>query len=181
LVKPFATYDLPNEAATARCAQALATLLRSGDVLLLQGDLGSGKTSFARALLRHLAGEAIEVPSPTFTLVQVYEIKFPAPRGGGEGLTIWHFDLYRLSRPEEIYELGWEEATGEGIALVEWPERLGHLVPPDALTIRFGFAGNGRSLALCGNEVWQRRIVSVMESRPDDLMRPGAGPASSPH
>lgn len=101
---------------TAALAVRFSTLLKSGDVVLLKGDLGAGKSTFARALIQGLCGENTEVPSPTFTLVQTYETKaFP----------IWHFDLYRLKDPAEIYELGIEEAMHHGVSLIEWPERLG--------------------------------------------------------
>lgn len=117
-----------NEEDTARCAATLAARLMPGDVLLLSGDLGAGKTAFARALIRTLKeDQALEVPSPTFTLVQTYDTK-TAP--------VWHFDLYRLKDPEEIYELGWEEAlAGDAIVLVEWPQRLGTLAPREYLGI----------------------------------------------
>ena len=120
--------DLPDEAATALLAGRLAGLARAGDVIALKGGLGAGKTSLARAFLRARAGDpALEVPSPTFTLVQPYDL----PDG-----TVWHFDLYRLARPEEAWELGIEEAFGQVIALIEWPENLGALLPSEHLEIR---------------------------------------------
>jgi tRNA threonylcarbamoyladenosine biosynthesis protein TsaE len=123
--------DLDEQAVQSR-AVSLAAALRPGDVLFLQGDLGAGKTVFARALIRALAGDAqLNVPSPTFTLVQTYD----TPHG-----PLSHFDLYRLKDPEEIYEIGWEEALSGGIMVVEWPERLGThaaggLAPADRLEI----------------------------------------------
>jgi tRNA threonylcarbamoyladenosine biosynthesis protein TsaE len=118
-----------SEEATARLAADIAPLLHPGQVILLRGPLGGGKTVFARALIRALTGEKdLEVPSPTFTLVQTYDTP-NAP--------IWHFDLYRLKSPEEIYELGWEDAFS-GITLVEWPERIdSRLLPPGGLDILF--------------------------------------------
>src|SRR5215471_4671383 len=123
--------DLPDEAATAAFAARIATLAERGDVIALAGDLGAGKTSFARAFIRARGSEE-EVPSPTFTLVQVYEL---APAA------IWHFDFYRVTRPEEAWELGIEDAFSQGISLIEWPERLGPLLPPHRLEITLLFGG----------------------------------------
>jgi tRNA threonylcarbamoyladenosine biosynthesis protein TsaE len=112
----------------------LAALLRPGDAVLLEGPLGAGKTVLARSVIRALAGQGEAVPSPTFTLVQTYEVP---------GAVLWHFDLYRLDDPEEIWELGWEEALAGGIALVEWPQRLGRYRPASALAIRIEPAPGG--------------------------------------
>jgi len=117
---------LADLAATERLAARLARHAEPGDVIALEGPLGAGKTSFARGFIRALTGAA-EVPSPTFTLVQSYD----AGR-----FTIWHFDLYRIARPEEADELGLDEALSEGVALIEWPERLGPAVPGDRLVVR---------------------------------------------
>ncbi len=125
---PAATrlFDLADLAATARLAAAVASLARPGDAILLDGPLGAGKTAFARAFLRAATGQpALEVPSPTFTLVQSY----PTRLG-----TVHHFDLWRLEGPAALAELGWDEARDD-IVLVEWPDRLGALWPPDALTV----------------------------------------------
>jgi tRNA threonylcarbamoyl adenosine modification protein YjeE len=120
-------FESGSEDETARFAASLVPQLRQGDTLLLHGNLGTGKTVFARALIRALAGnDLMEVPSPTFTLVQTYD----TPLGA-----LWHFDLYRLEDSEEIYELGWEEALAGGLILVEWPERLGTHIPPSRLDI----------------------------------------------
>ena len=116
---PAFSLSLADETATEQLGATLAARLNPGDVVGLQGELGSGKTTLARAILRAAAGDPeLIVPSPTFTLVEVYE----TPRG-----TFWHFDLYRLEAPEQVFELGWEEALAEGIVLIEWPERLGDL------------------------------------------------------
>lgn len=118
-----------SEEATARLAAELAPLLRPGEAVLLRGPLGGGKSVFARALIRALTGEPdLEVPSPTFTLVQPYD----TPKG-----PLSHFDLYRLKSSAEIFELGWDDAL-LGITLVEWPERIdsGHF-PPRGLDILF--------------------------------------------
>jgi tRNA threonylcarbamoyladenosine biosynthesis protein TsaE len=112
---------LPNEQATETLGATLAARLKPGDVVGLKGDLGAGKTTLARAIIRAAAADPeLIVPSPTFTLVEVYD----TPRGA-----FWHFDLYRLDAPEQVYELGWEEALAEGIVLLEWPDRLGSLLP----------------------------------------------------
>ncbi|MFL1876916.1 tRNA (adenosine(37)-N6)-threonylcarbamoyltransferase complex ATPase subunit type 1 TsaE, partial [Hansschlegelia beijingensis] len=114
---------LPDEAATAALAAVVARALKPGDLMTLSGELGAGKTTFARALVRARAGDPeLEAPSPTFTLLQTYDL----PRG-----VIVHADLYRLSGPEELDELGWEEAGEDAIVLVEWPDRLGAELPPD--------------------------------------------------
>lgn len=134
---------LPDLAATGALAARLARAARPGDCLLLEGPLGAGKSAFARAFLRALAGnEALEVPSPTFTLVQAYDMP--------GGMTASHFDLYRLDGPAGLLELGWEEAR-EGLALVEWPDRLGPLAPTDALRLTLEpLEGNARRATLRG-------------------------------
>jgi tRNA threonylcarbamoyladenosine biosynthesis protein TsaE len=128
---PTRTVTLPDLAATEALAARLAPLAQAGDAVLLEGPLGAGKSAFARAFLRRLAGDpGLEVPSPSFTLVQAY----PLP-GGGEAQ---HFDLYRLTGSGEVIELGWEDAR-RGIVLVEWPDRLGPLRPEGALAIAFAY------------------------------------------
>ena len=115
-------------AETERLAQRIASHAVPGDVIGLYGPLGSGKTAFARAFIRARLGRPVEeVPSPTFTLVQLYEHAAGA---------IWHFDLYRLSAPEDAYELGIEDAFAGAVSLIEWPERLGALMPADWLEVR---------------------------------------------
>lgn len=136
------TLDLPDEAATAALGAQLAPLLRPGDAVLLEGDLGAGKTTLARAMLRALAADpTLEVPSPTYTLVQEY----PTPAG-----RVCHLDLWRLDGPAALDELGWEEAR-EGIVLVEWPERLGPRRPAAALAIHLAATPEGgRQAVLSG-------------------------------
>src|SRR5438445_82032 len=129
--KAMPVVDLPDEAATARFAARVSALAASGDVIALRGELGAGKTSFARAFIRARGGEG-EVPSPTFTLVQVYELGDAA---------VWHFDGYRLRDPEEGWELGIEDAFRDGVSLIEWPERFGPLIPERRLEITFEHGG----------------------------------------
>ena len=154
----LAEIDLPDEAATGSFAEALAPLLGPGDTLLLDGPIGAGKTCFARALIAArlaAAGAPREaIPSPTFTLVQTY-IAGP--------LEIWHADLYRLGAAGEVAELGLEEAFETALCLVEWPDRLGRLAPPDALRLGFaiGPAGEGRRLRLCGDSRWAARLTPL--------------------
>lgn len=139
---PTFSLFLPDEAATERLGAALAARLRPRDVVALEGGLGAGKTTLARAILRAAAGDpSLIVPSPTFTLVEVYE----TVRG-----SYWHFDLYRLEEPEQVFELGWEEARVEGVALVEWAERLGPLLPRERLTISLSAQSDGRLATLEG-------------------------------
>lgn len=121
---------LPDDAATARLGQWLAPRLAPGDVILLEGPIGAGKSHLARALILARLGRAEDVPSPTFTLVQTYEAD----------AEIWHADLYRLTHPDEVIELGLEAAFATAICLVEWPDRLGDLTPPDALHLRLAAA-----------------------------------------
>lgn len=147
------TLSLPDEAATQALAARLAPHLRAGDVVTLRGDLGAGKTALARFLIRHLAGdEAEEVPSPTFTLVQIYEHLSPP---------VWHFDLYRLTDPGEVVELGWEEAR-DACALVEWPERLGPLLPRDRLDVQLTLDGpTARRVVITGHGAWEGRVAGL--------------------
>lgn len=127
---------LATEEDMARFAADYARTLVPGDVVLLHGDLGAGKSVFARAVIRTLCADAaLAVPSPTFTLVQTYDSPL-AP--------IWHFDLYRLEDPEDVYETGWEEALSGGLVLVEWPERLGALAPKRSKHVTITIEPGGR-------------------------------------
>lgn len=140
------TLTLPDEAATARLAARLAAVAGPGDVIALRGDLGAGKTAFARAFVRaRLDDPAAEVPSPTFTLVQVYDD--PDCDAG-----LRHFDLYRLEKPEDALELDLEDAFADGLSLIEWPERLGGYLPRRRLdlTLTIGPDGATRTATLSG-------------------------------
>ncbi|MGN6771804.1 MAG: tRNA (adenosine(37)-N6)-threonylcarbamoyltransferase complex ATPase subunit type 1 TsaE [Rhizobiaceae bacterium] len=132
---------LADESRTALFGEDIAAALKPGDVLALEGDLGAGKTTLARAIIRALAGDpSLEVPSPTFTLVQSYDARIPAR----------HFDLYRLSDPGELLELGFDEAREGGVVLVEWPERAGGLIGDDAIRVRLDEEGEGRIADIAG-------------------------------
>src|SRR5713226_7500257 len=120
---------LPDEEATQRFATDIAAALEPGDLLTLSGDLGAGKTTFARAMIRHLSGDPdLAVPSPTFTLMQAYDL----PRG-----PLVHADLYRLNGPGELAELGFDDLPKGAIVLLEWPDRAAGFLPPDRLDIAF--------------------------------------------
>ena len=138
------TVTLPDLAATAALGGAIAGQLTRGDAVLLQGDLGSGKTTLARAILAAL-GVTEAVPSPTFTLVQPYDTPH---------LAVSHYDLYRLKRACELEELGLDEALDGGAALIEWPERAEGRLPPDALTVHLQAEPERRAI-LEGSKRWR--------------------------
>ncbi|MEJ0017924.1 MAG: tRNA (adenosine(37)-N6)-threonylcarbamoyltransferase complex ATPase subunit type 1 TsaE [Acetobacteraceae bacterium] len=140
--------ELPDLAATEAFAGRVAALAQPGDAILLEGELGAGKSAFARAFLRAASGDpALEVPSPTFTLVQAYD----TPIG-----TVHHFDLWRLDGAAPLGELGWEDAR-DGIVVVEWPDRLGSLRPADALTVALHQVGpDARRATVSG---WPDRLA----------------------
>jgi tRNA threonylcarbamoyladenosine biosynthesis protein TsaE len=157
---PFrAVLDLPSEAATVEFAHRLAPILGAGDVLLLDGPVGAGKTRFARSLIRaHLAAAGApdeDIPSPTFTLVQTY---------AAGPLEIWHADLYRLSGVGEVAELGLEDAFETALCLVEWPDRLGPRSPASALTLglAYGPTPDARVLTLSGPSAWAARLRPIL-------------------
>lgn len=141
--------------ATAALARTIGARLRPGDVLLLAGPIGAGKTHFARSLIQSLLTVPEDVPSPTFTLVQVYD----TPQGA-----IWHADLYRLTHPGEAEELGLSEAFESAICLIEWPDRLGSLTPPGALRLDFaaGPSDDMRILTLTPPGDWADRLKDLI-------------------
>lgn len=146
---PTFSLSLSDEAATERLGAALAARLRPRDVVALQGGLGVGKTTLARAILRSATGEpGLIVPSPTFTLVEIYDTRLGS---------FWHFDLYRLEQAEQVFELGWEEARAEGVALVEWADRMGPLLPSSRLTVTLSMENEGRRATLQG----ESRLVEI--------------------
>lgn len=139
---------LADETATLALGAMLAPALGKGDVLCLSGPLGAGKTTLARGVIAALTvGE--EAPSPTFALVETYEAK---------ELSLWHFDLYRLQKPEDVWELGLEEALAVGASLIEWPERIAKHIPSTALLIRLALDGEGRRALFRGEGSWAGRL-----------------------
>lgn len=144
---------LSSESETQTFAQRLAGVLKAGSLIALSGDLGAGKSTLARAFIRaRLEDDMAEVPSPTFTLVQTYEVT--------DGPEIWHADLYRLTDPEEAYELGLDEARDEAICLVEWPDRMPEDWWDGALEIVLTITDKGeRLLAVYGDEDRWRHLV----------------------
>lgn len=152
---------LPTLAATEALARVCADQARIGDVIALGGDLGAGKTAFARAFIKARAARAsasdlaVDVPSPTFTLVQAYEI----PDG-----TVYHFDLYRIETPQDALELGIEEAMADGVCLIEWADRLGPLLPADHLAVTLSLMADSagqtdrRHVVVEGGPAWNERL-----------------------
>lgn len=141
---------------TTSLAAAFAGQLTNGDVMLLIGDIGAGKTHFARSLIQSKLGYAEDVPSPTFTLVQTYE---------AEDIEIWHTDLYRLTHPDEVVELGLTEAFETEICLVEWPDRLADLTPSSALTLELKLTETPeeRQLTLTWSDPkWTDRLKDIL-------------------
>lgn len=136
---------------TTQFAQQFAPLLAAGDVVLLEGSIGAGKSHMARGIIRARLGENTDVPSPTFTLVQVY----------GEAPEIWHADLYRLGSVDEAIELGIEEAFESAICLIEWPDRLGEMRPEDALQISLTAGPDAHHAVVTGPESWMDRVKTL--------------------
>ena len=143
-------FDLPDEAATSRLGAAIAARLGQGEAVCLSGPLGAGKSTLARALVRALTRPDEDVPSPTFTLVQFYQ---------GSSFPIAHFDLYRLERAEEAFEIGLDEALEEGAAVIEWPQRLGGRLPADRLDIDIVINGESREARLSPHGAWKGRTL----------------------
>jgi tRNA threonylcarbamoyl adenosine modification protein YjeE len=162
---------LADEAATMRLGEDLAMALRPGDVLALSGDLGAGKSTLARALIRALADdESLDVPSPTFTLVQSYDTRVP----------VHHFDLYRIGEGSELDELGFDEAVATGAALVEWPERAAERLLATTVRVELDPHGEGRLARLSGKGAAFERIARSLAMR-DFLDGCGWGPARRRH
>ena len=139
-------------AATEALGARIAAALKVGDAVALQGDLGAGKTTLARAIL-HALGVTEDVPSPTFTLVQYYETA---------ALNVRHYDLYRVERPAEVEELGLEEALDDGAALIEWPERALAWLPADRLHVSLVLKDGTRHAAISGPPRWRAAITETV-------------------
>ena len=155
---PTTVLDLNSIDQTTEFARRFAATFRRGDCLLLEGSIGAGKTHFARSAIQSLQDVPEDVPSPTFTLVQTYDTR------SGE---LWHADLYRLTSPEEIEELGLTEAFETAICLVEWPDRLGDMVPEGALRMAFHTHpenDEGRRIVLSGGDKWQDRLQGLCDA-----------------
>lgn len=150
---PTFSYFLENEDATRRLGEDLALTVKPGDCLALRGDLGAGKSALSRALIRALAGDDdLEVPSPTFTLVQSYELRHP----------VCHFDLYRLADDSELAELGLDEALERGVVLIEWPDKAGSALPADAISVEIIHEGEGRRVTItCAPGRFADRLARV--------------------
>ncbi|NWG46096.1 MAG: tRNA (adenosine(37)-N6)-threonylcarbamoyltransferase complex ATPase subunit type 1 TsaE [Alphaproteobacteria bacterium] len=152
-VKHVRHIDLADELATELLGRRIAATLKRGDLVTLSGELGAGKTTLARAMIRTRAGVLIEVPSPTFTLVQTYPETDPE---------IWHADLYRLDRPGEVDELGLGEALDAAAVIVEWPERARRPLGGDRLDVTLVHTGAGsRRATLTAHGSWKGRLRHV--------------------
>lgn len=162
---------LEDEAATAALAASIERIAGAGDIFALKGGLGAGKTTFARHFLR-ARGCVEDVPSPTFTLVQVYHFDNHREAAGQSKhrAPVWHFDLYRIDAPGQVYELGIEDAFNDGVSLIEWPERMAALLPPEALTLEFEFGGasGARAVHISGAGGWAGRLSHLANLRSDD-------------
>ncbi len=153
----IATLTLADLAATKRLGFFLAKKLKVGDVLALQGAFGAGKSELARAIIQQLCPDETDIPSPTFTLVQAYE--------SDDNGSLLHFDLYRLAEPNDVVELGIEDAFVEAVCLIEWPERLAGYLPDHALTIEIDYdpGTNGyREITLSGDAAWRNRLKGIL-------------------
>lgn len=148
--------ELANLAATGLFAEDVSLALKPGDCLCLSGDLGAGKSTFARALIRAMADDPeLEAPSPTFTLVQSYDLRLP----------VAHMDLYRIGSPEELDELGLDDALAEGVALIEWPEKALNLLPNDRVMLRFEGTGESRTVSISAPQAFLARLERSRAAR----------------
>lgn len=153
----FAGYQIyaPDESAIVSLAGRFWTVCRTGDVIALWGDLGAGKTSFARGFIRATTHPAEDVPSPTFTLLQTYE---------ASGTTIYHFDFYRIESPEDVVETGIEAALADGVSMIEWPGKMGYWLPRSRLDIAISIPKNGEGRIIRITDpagTWGERLMEL--------------------
>lgn len=132
---PVLQLELPDLLATQRLGTLLAGGLTAGDVISLSGPLGAGKSALARAIIETANPNEIDIPSPTFSLVQTYELE--------DGTPLWHLDLYRIESPEDAMQLGLDDAFIDAVCLIEWPDRLKKFLPKTTLSIHLYFADDG--------------------------------------
>lgn len=133
-------YISRNEEDTLKIAAQFAKILKPGDIVALHGTLGVGKTAFTRGVIQALS-DAKEVPSPTFTLLQTYDTAH---------FTLYHFDMYRLKSPEEAYEIGIEDAFADGVSFIEWPEKIGSLLPKKHIDVSIETKPDHRLITILG-------------------------------
>ena len=147
-------FSATSEKESGAVAARLAQKVQISDVIGLSGDLGTGKTAFARAFINAIPGVSEEVLSPTFSFVQFYE---------RDEFTIYHFDLFRLGHPESVYELGIEDAFDQAVSLIEWPERMGVIYPDNALTVEMSLLNRKteRLITILGSEMWVQRLKNL--------------------
>lgn len=146
------TFDFPDEHSTIAFARKIAPCLGAGDCVLLSGDIGAGKSFLCRAIIRSIFGQDIDVPSPTFTLIQTYETA---------DFEIWHADLYRLTHVDEAIELGLEDAFEQALCLIEWPDRLAELAPKNALNAHMVATDTHHIITLSGPPLWGERLTGL--------------------
>lgn len=149
------SYLSQTEANTIALGQKVAQIAQKGDIFALEGTLGMGKSVFCRAFIQSLVGNT-DVPSPTFTLLQTYD----AP-----DFEIYHFDLYRLKDPDEIFELGMEEAMYQGVCLIEWPEKMGGYLPRRAITVQITPQSNGRLFEFFVTEPERKKRFGLLNGK----------------
>lgn len=156
ITMPLFELFVQNESEMRELGAQLAAILQCGDKIALNGDLGAGKSTLARAII-HASCEVEDVPSPTFTLVQSYDTK--------SGDQIWHFDFYRLEHEDEAYELAIEEAFENAICLMEWPEKIGSLIPDDTLWLNIEpMNETRRKIVFHAPPDWITRIKTIMDA-----------------
>lgn len=150
-------FSLSNINKTCEFAEKLAKFVKAGDVIAFSGDLGVGKTTFIQAFIKSLATEDIEVTSPTFNLLHIYNLS---------QFEIWHYDLYRINNIEEVYELGIEDSFHYAVTLIEWPEIINNIIPEDRLEIElfFGDSEFSREIKLKAYGIWKNKLTTGFDN-----------------